>query len=204
MAAPSAVSLERKRYIRCNCRDRKSTRLKSSHANISYAVFCLKKFQCLTSWECFHDGCPDEGRILGHGRKRLDDDRELRVGQKRRVAAGCRALLFFLMIPRPPRSTLFPYTTLFRSGATAGLWPVPARPASQWPTECWKWVAECRTRPPSCPSRLQTGRSGILRHLPGCRCQWKTAPDHSQSPRRSCTGGHCAPHRSCRACPSQG
>src|SRR3712207_9253771 len=26
-------------------------------------------------------------------------------------------LLFFLMIRRPPRSTLFPYTTLFRSGA---------------------------------------------------------------------------------------
>ncbi len=27
--------------------------------------------------------------------------------------------LFFLMIRRPPRSTLFPYTTLFRSGTTA-------------------------------------------------------------------------------------
>src|SRR5690348_5764540 len=27
--------------------------------------------------------------------------------------------LFFLMIPRPPRSTLFPYTTLFRSGVAA-------------------------------------------------------------------------------------
>src|SRR3712207_7175539 len=26
-------------------------------------------------------------------------------------------LFFFLMIRRPPRSTLFPYTTLFRSGA---------------------------------------------------------------------------------------
>src|SRR5438105_12889145 len=26
--------------------------------------------------------------------------------------------LFFLMIPRPPRSTLFPYTTLFRSIVT--------------------------------------------------------------------------------------
>src|SRR3712207_6919629 len=26
-----------------NCLDRKSTRLNSSHANISYAVFCLKK-----------------------------------------------------------------------------------------------------------------------------------------------------------------
>src|ERR1039458_3018779 len=31
-------------------------------------------------------------------------------------------LFFFLMIRRPPRSTLFPYTTLFRSGAMfAGL-----------------------------------------------------------------------------------
>src|SRR2546425_10216720 len=28
-------------------------------------------------------------------------------------------LLFFLMIRRPPRSTLFPYTTLFRSAYTA-------------------------------------------------------------------------------------
>src|SRR5438445_10914012 len=27
----------------CAARDRKSTRLNSSHANISYAVFCLKK-----------------------------------------------------------------------------------------------------------------------------------------------------------------
>src|SRR3712207_8136647 len=27
---------------------------------------------------------------------------------------------FFLMIRRPPRSTLFPYTTLFRSAATSG------------------------------------------------------------------------------------
>src|SRR3712207_8196476 len=30
-------------------RDRKSTRLNSSHANISYAVFCLKKKKHLTS-----------------------------------------------------------------------------------------------------------------------------------------------------------
>src|SRR6266567_7349321 len=33
-------------------------------------------------------------------------------------------VFFFLMIRRPPRSTLFPYTTLFRSG------PVTARMAS--------------------------------------------------------------------------
>src|SRR5260221_6465392 len=32
---------------------------------------------------------------------------------------------FFLMIRRPPRSTLFPYTTLFRSPTTC--WPGPPR-----------------------------------------------------------------------------
>src|SRR5574341_1689862 len=30
-------------------------------------------------------------------------------------------VFFFLMIPRPPRSTLFPYTTLFRSGVPVDL-----------------------------------------------------------------------------------
>src|SRR5947208_4877629 len=35
-------------------------------------------------------------------------------------------IFFFLMILRPPRSTLFPYTTLFRSGGEAR----PGRPAS--------------------------------------------------------------------------
>src|SRR5256885_10203009 len=37
------------------------------------------------------------------------------------------SLFFFLMIRRPPRSTLFPYTTLFRSRAAAAqLHPGPA------------------------------------------------------------------------------
>src|SRR5690606_41213035 len=31
------------------------------------------------------------------------------------VTLFARLLFFFFMIPRPPRSTLFPYTTLFRS-----------------------------------------------------------------------------------------
>src|SRR5437879_13792784 len=34
-------------------------------------------------------------------------------------------MIFFLMIRRPPRSTLFPYTTLFRAAATHGLEEVP-------------------------------------------------------------------------------
>src|SRR3712207_7086661 len=36
-------------------------------------------------------------------------------------------LFFFLMIRRPPRSTLFPYTTLFRSGAVPASVPRPSR-----------------------------------------------------------------------------
>ena len=33
---------------------------------------------------------------------------------------GAHNMFFFLMIRRPPRSTLFPYTTLFRSGGGSG------------------------------------------------------------------------------------
>src|SRR3712207_8169947 len=36
-------------------------------------------------------------------------------------------LLFFVMIRRPPRSTLFPYTTLFRSGGYADFFTVYAK-----------------------------------------------------------------------------
>src|SRR3712207_2311392 len=40
---PISQADEMERYVRENITDRKSTRLNSSHANISYAVFCLKK-----------------------------------------------------------------------------------------------------------------------------------------------------------------
>src|SRR3712207_7307694 len=36
-------------------------------------------------------------------------------------------MFFFLMIRRPPRSTLFPYTTLFRSARRSGTRPRPRR-----------------------------------------------------------------------------
>src|ERR1039457_7386011 len=43
----------------------------------------------------------------------------------------CVLLFFFLMIRRPPRSTLFPYTTLFRSCGSRVVsfphWPPPVR-----------------------------------------------------------------------------
>src|SRR6266478_8197844 len=41
--------------------------------------------------------------------------------------------IFFLMIRRPPRSTLFPYTTLFRSPPRAG--QAQCRPCL-WSTSC--------------------------------------------------------------------
>src|SRR2546425_7299489 len=48
----------------------------------------------------------------------------------------CRALaiFFFLMIRRPPRSTLFPYTTLFRSTVSAAR--IAARPCAS--SACWR------------------------------------------------------------------
>src|SRR6476620_11941184 len=39
----------------------------------------------------------------------------------------CVFLFFFLMIRRPPRSTLFPYTTLFRSPTAGGRPMLPGR-----------------------------------------------------------------------------
>src|ERR1035441_7073719 len=76
--------------------DRKRTRLNSSHLGISYAVFCLKKNEALAMCGA---------QAVGAGVAAADDQYTLALG------AYC---VFFLMIGRPPRSTLFPYTPLFR------------------------------------------------------------------------------------------
>src|SRR2546422_2269484 len=46
----------------------------------------------------------------------------------------CRDFFFFLMIRRPPRSTLFPYTTLFRSVQTSdeGFLGLPPRACAMY------------------------------------------------------------------------
>src|SRR3712207_8825533 len=46
--SPNRLAIEERRRFRWG-EDRKSTRLNSSHANISYAVFCLKKKNKTTS-----------------------------------------------------------------------------------------------------------------------------------------------------------
>src|SRR5207253_10783122 len=45
------------------------------------------------------------------------------------AALAAAPVLFFLNIPRPPRSTLFPYTTLFRSRQRGGERPADDEPA---------------------------------------------------------------------------
>src|SRR3712207_7995935 len=53
---------------------------------------------------------------------------------------------FFLMIRRPPRSTLFPYTTLFRSpGSTASPRPSPTTDASSSSLRSTWWISASRT-----------------------------------------------------------
>src|SRR5215203_1596428 len=84
-------------------RDRKSTRLNSSHANSSYAVFCLKK-----KIDYFL------GSSIGLVERWLGRVSILLIGLLVFGIVLYLIYLFFLMIRRPPRSTLFPYTTLFR------------------------------------------------------------------------------------------
>src|SRR3712207_7848179 len=65
-------------------------------------------------------------------------------------------LFFFLMIRRPPRSTLFPYTTLFRSRPKRGF-------ASPWagacPTRVRRTDGSCRGRQEkiACPLPVPAG-----------------------------------------------
>src|ERR1022692_938200 len=94
--------------------DRKSTRLNSSHLVISYAVFCLKKkknsIAAGAGSALRHIANATWHVNLGRGRVLVLD---LRRGQPR-ASIQTPVHFFFLMIRRPPRSTLFPYTTLFR------------------------------------------------------------------------------------------
>src|SRR5438552_2578489 len=138
-----------------DARDRKSTRLNSSHQIISYAVFCLEKKRMVDVGVPLPAGPvvgpPGElerpgqerrpaeavGRGLGAGGHRPATFDRRRRGSAYQTPAKARStavvvtrvdaapkrrlvmrriapVIFFLSIPRPPTSTLFPYTTLFR------------------------------------------------------------------------------------------
>src|ERR1039457_4870260 len=88
--------------------DRKSTRLNSSHLVISYAVFCLQK-QTASVPLPFVTEIDNLADVVLHVSGSLHEHVEAVLGNL------ADTLIFFLIIRRPPRSTLFPYTTLFRS-----------------------------------------------------------------------------------------
>src|ERR1039457_4588585 len=107
--------------------DRKSTRLNSSHLVISYAVFCLKKKKKKT--QRIRTDTQRDARNHGVHTRALTLWRAAATDASLCVAgypARALSFFFFLMIRRPPRSTLFPYTTLFRSNFAAGGIATPA------------------------------------------------------------------------------
>src|SRR5256884_29340 len=129
---------------------------------------------------------------------------------------------FFLMIRRPPRSTLFPYTTLFRSVS----WPPPlAEPLSwpAWPPAQW-WPRPARppafspdrangSNAPRRPSRAAPGHASARRRAAAywarralhLRCCGWPAPDCDfrrvkRATLTSCDSVLRAPKRGCASC----
>src|ERR1039458_2903604 len=105
-----------------NWPDRKSTRLNSSHLGISYAVFCLKKKKPPRRKPLSTTRPASIRRrfFLIRARSREDGNQPTRLGHNLCSAFAHSAVTFFLIIRRPPRSPLFPYTTLFRSARSFG------------------------------------------------------------------------------------
>src|SRR3712207_5156351 len=123
-------------------------------------------------------------------------------------------LFFFLMIRRPPRSTLFPYTTLFRSWcfadpygpddvATTGGMAVPPHPHTGLQTVSWLFAGEIEHRDSSGVHavvragelNLMTGGSGVAHPevspvgpptLHGVPL-WLALADHARHPPRDFT-----------------
>src|SRR5258707_6929393 len=94
-------------------------------------------------------------------------------------------LFFFLMIRRPPRSTLFPYTTLFRSDqTTATLWPCGPSSGSRarMPSgRSEEHTSELQSRQYLvCRLLLEKKKQNNhrIRHLPDIVCRWPHRVSH--------------------------
>src|SRR3712207_6854575 len=100
------------------------------------------------------------------------------------------------MIRRPPRSTLFPYTTLFRSPQSAALFPMlpvhghgsqPSKRTWAWVLECFGSLARCRTdrdphRSEEHTSELQSRQYLVCRLLLEKKKKKRFSPIAPQSP----------------------
>src|SRR5258705_4167181 len=98
---------------------------------------------------------------------------------------------FFLMIRRPPRSTLFPYTTLFRSENTSGLSVALPLSISTTSLACAREVVEIDRK----STRLNSSHLGISyavfclkkkkkKTVLSCNCHRRSS-DQSMMPRSS-------------------
>src|SRR3954449_7530171 len=96
--------------------DRKSPRLNSSHTLISYAVFCLNKQTHEHQLPPRHDQTSKTLAAARHIQSLAAHSHTVPAGPywTLRIHDGCRHRFVFLRIRGPPRSTLFPYTALFR------------------------------------------------------------------------------------------
>src|SRR5260370_7115315 len=94
-------------------------------------------------------------------------------------------MFFFLMIRRPPRSTLFPYTTLFRSMSGCGISSDEAAPASGRPSAS-RWTpssAKNRSAP-----RSEEHTSELQSHLNlVCRLLLEKKNNYSHKPPQPCS-----------------
>src|SRR5260370_22005086 len=96
---------------------------------------------------------------------------------------------FFLMIRRPPRSTLFPYTTLFRSPRSYSGWPTVSAIS---PTPCTWPVMRSPGRSEEHTSELQSHLNLVCRLLLEKK-KLSPLPSHSSRP---------PPPARCRTCSS--
>src|ERR1035438_1965257 len=111
----------------------------------------------------------------------------------------CRSIyffsFFFLMIRRPPRSTLFPYTTLFRSQCSCpDSSPLSrrcaGRPCCREQLRTRPWIPERRTEPVRKPTRRPPGSPRLCALAQTSRageCPWRLGiaplPEGCQSSR---------------------
>src|SRR2546430_304067 len=101
-------------------------------------------------------------------------------------------LFFFLMIRRPPRSTLFPYTTLFRS--------IPAATHRPWARICDSelWLSALKNRRLNVTNTTDHQRSRIVGRHFDTRHGDRPLPAHSGFASAPCSD-NCAPNHRCTA-----
>src|SRR5437667_6554412 len=95
-------------------------------------------------------------------------------------------IVFFLMIRRPPRSTLFPYTTLFRSWRTRALVkiraPAASARASRPRSNAARSITKIVSRSEEHTSELQSHHDLVCRLLLEKKKKQEKKNTHTKSP----------------------